>query len=231
MSGVSALSTGRPSQHVSVASGGGARGIAWASVLARLTMLIFACVALACFGGRAAAQDGSTVEHAVPNASPQPAARTSEIGGSVGVSFLLDTSRAGRDSDTFGGLITSDALFGAGPIRWGGTLGIGIVTSDDDARTRMMAPFGLSMEWGVLGAEANAPWSLGLRLRAGGWAGAIQSDGLAVGAFGQGGAFFDASLGHGVGLGVHADAHWFSRAEGNVLLGLGLHLSWSPQTL
>ncbi len=127
-------------------------------------------------------------------------------------------------ADAFGGAATVDLWAPAGPLRLGGVLGLGALTSGDDQRSRVLMPVGASV--GLVFGGDRRPF-FDLRLRAGAWAGAT-SQGLRVGGWLAGGAYFGYALGPNVSLGAGVSA-WLLAGHGHIVaVAPGLTFAWVP---
>ena len=113
-------------------------------------------------------------------------------------------------NDAWGGTLSVDlwAVLGdpSAPVslRLGGALGGGAITSDDDSRSRVLMPAGASIS---LLVSPSRTWFLEARARGGLWGGAT-NQGLGVGGWVAGGAYFGYALGPNAALGAGVSVWW-----------------------
>jgi len=128
--------------------------------------------------------------------------------------------------EAWGGALVADVTVPVGVLRVGGALGVAAVTSDDDARSRVAMPGGLSLALVV--PTGSALW-LDVRARAGVWGGAT-NQGLTAGPWLSGGAFVGYVFGPRVAVGVGVEA-WFLGGQGDTFAASpGITLTWTPRT-
>lgn len=152
-------------------------------------------------------------------AVPTPAEAQIRPSGAADGLFLV-----APDGDPWGGAVTVDLWAPVGPLRVGGALGVGALTSDVDSDSRVLMPVGASASL-VLGEERTPFFEL--RVRAGAWGGAT-NQGLAIGAWLAGGAYFGYALGPNVSLGAGVSG-WFLLGHGDIVaIAPGLTLHWLP---
>jgi len=124
-----------------------------------------------------------------------------------------------------GGALTVDLWAPVGALlRIGGVLGVGGLTSDDDARSRIFMPAGASVSL-VIGAERRPFFEL--RVRGGLWGGAT-NQGLAASGWLAGGAYFGYALGPNVAIGAGVSAWWLAGHGGILAVAPGITASWQP---
>lgn len=127
--------------------------------------------------------------------APARASAQAQPAGALGGHLLI------ADGD-IGGLVMLDVWAAFEWLRIGGFVGAGAIPSDRDESNRVMMPFGVSAAAHVVEADHVA---ISVRLRAGLWGGATQSEKLTLGVFVGGGAYLGIVLGGGAMLNVGAD--------------------------
>ena len=151
--------------------------------------------------------------------SPSPAQAQLRPHGAAEGTFLV-----APDGDPWGAALTVDLWAPVGVFRFGGALGVGALTSDVDADSRILMPVGASAAL-ILGEDRKPFFEV--RLRAGAWGGAT-NQGLAAGAWLAGGAYFGYALGPNVSLGAGVSG-WFLLGHGDIVaIAPGLTLHWVP---
>jgi hypothetical protein len=134
------------------------------------------------------------------------------------------TGHALFSDQAWGGALVVDVTAPFGALRVGGALAVAALTSDDDARSRVAMPAGLSLHLVVPTASA---WWLDVRARAGLWGGAT-SQGLRAGAWLAGGGFVGFVLGPTVAVAAGAEL-WFLGGQGDTFgVAPGISLTWTP---
>lgn len=131
------------------------------------------------------------------------------------------TGHVGSAGGDFGGGLLVDLGLPVCFLRLGGVFGGFGLSSENDERSRVFMPLGASIAL-VL---PSGPLRFELRGRGGGWGGATH-DGLRVGGFVSGGAYFGVSIGRGVAIGVGADAIWLLGHGDRTIVAPGLTLTW-----
>lgn len=131
--------------------------------------------------------------------------------------------------DVWGGALTIDvwaALAESDAVRvgLGGAIGGAALTSDDDARSRILMPLGASAS---LFISPSGTWFLDFRARGGMWGGAT-NQGLAAGGWVAGSAYFGYALGPNASLGLGATA-WGLLGHGSIFaVGPAITAVWTP---
>lgn len=127
--------------------------------------------------------------------------------------------------NAWGGALTVDVWQPVvGPLRLGGVIGVGALTSDDDDRSRVLMPVGASVS--LRFGDDRKPFAE-IRLRGGAWGGAT-NQGLAVGGWLAGGGYVGYALGPNVALGAGISAWWLLGHGRIFAVAPGITLAWLP---
>jgi hypothetical protein len=117
-------------------------------------------------------------------------------------------------SNRHGGAIGLDLWFGMRSFRLGGSFGVGALSKNREASSRVFTPLGLSM--GIMpGADRSGPTAL---LRLGGYAGA-QKSGLIYGPFASCALGYGFALGEGASVRLGVDGWLLMLHQGGVFVG------------
>ena len=150
--------------------------------------------------------------------APETAHAEVEPAGALTSSLLLA-------EDSWGGALLADVTAPIGVLRVGGAIGIGALTSDDDARSRVYMPLAVSL--GLVARTGVGLW-LDLRARAGAWAGAT-NQGLAAGFWLAAGGYLAYALGPGVAIGAGLEGRFLLGHGDTIAIAPGLTLAWTPE--
>ena len=138
-----------------------------------------------------------------------------------------------------GGAVLLDVWAHLDWVRIGGFVGAGAIPAERDDRNRVMMPLGVSFAANLVTGDLV---TIQLRARAGMWAGATQSEKLAIGAFLGGGGYVGFSIGSGALLlfgadvwGVISSDAWRTRTSpddpisaSTWVIAPGIGLAWTP---
>jgi hypothetical protein len=123
-------------------------------------------------------------------------------------------------SSRYGGAISVDLWAGEGPFRLGGAFGVGALSANDDASSRVFTPIALSAGVMPRDSDRSGPSAV---LRLGGYAGA-EKDGLILGPYASCALGFRFALGEGASVRLGIDGWLLLMHEGGLFVGpyLGL---------
>lgn len=138
------------------------------------------------------------------------------------ISFT-DTEGSAETDSGYGGLFLTDVTAPFGMFRIGGAMGLGAITSDVDAVSRVFMPLTLALGFVY---RPSKLW-IDLRARAGMWAG-VTNQGLSAGALFSAGGFIGYAFGPTVAAGVTVDALFILGHGDTIAFAPGLSLVWVP---
>ncbi|MBW2464265.1 MAG: hypothetical protein JRH11_21630 [Deltaproteobacteria bacterium] len=139
--------------------------------------------------------------------------------------LVASTNTEGTDSSDggYGGMFLADVTLPLGLFRVGGAMGLGAITSNVDAVSRVFMPLTVSLG---LVYRPSKLW-LDLRARAGLWAG-VTNQGLSAGPLVSFGGFIGYAFGPTVAVGPTIDALFVFGHGDTIAFAPGLSLVWVP---
>lgn len=140
-----------------------------------------------------------------------------------GLFAFTKTEGTDTSAEGYGGMFLTDVTWPVGVLRVGGAMGLGALTSNVDAASRVFMPLTLSL--GLVYRPSNL-W-LDLRARGGLWAG-VTNQGISAGPLLSFGGFIGYAFGPTVAFGPTIDALFVFGHGDTIAIAPGLSLVWVP---